>query len=115
MDSLSASWHSNLENIRLPTVWAVDLLLYYVITQGKYGEPWNIFSWLQLLGLIALLYGTLVFNAPDRPCIRLEGQWYALGLNLTPEYAEIELQRNPAVPGVVKWIGSALGKRLKFG
>ena len=108
-------WASILDNVRLPLVWVADLLIYYAFAHGKAGEPWTGYSWLQLLGLVALLYGTFVFNAPDRPSIRLEGQWYALGINLAPEYAEIDLQRNPAVPGVVKWLGSALGRRLKFG
>lgn len=114
--SLSSVWHFILNNIQPTTVWATDLLLYYAIVHRKYGEPWDHrFSWVQLVGLLVLLYGTLIFNAPDPPSLRLEGQWYALGLNLAPEYAEIELQRNPAVPGLVKWLGSALGRRLKFG
>jgi hypothetical protein len=108
-------WQSLLNNVRLPIVWGADLVVYYYVTHGKYGEPWTGYSWLQLFGLFALIYGTCIYNAPDSPSIRLEGQWYALGLNLAPEYAEIELQRNPAVPGVVKWLGSALGRRLKFG
>ncbi|GKY92965.1 hypothetical protein MPSEU_000265200 [Mayamaea pseudoterrestris] len=113
--SLSSTWHNILDNARLPLVWGVDLVIYYFVTKGNYGEPWTGYSWLQLAGLIFLIYGTCIYNAPDTPSIRLEGQWYALGINLAPEYAEIELQRNPAVPGVVKWLGSALGRRLKFG
>lgn len=108
-------WQSILDNVRLPVVWLVDLLIYYAFTNHAAGEPWTGYSWLQLLGLVALIYGTCIYNAPDRPSIRLQGQWYAFGINLTPEYAEIDLQRNPAVPGVVKWLGSALGRRLKFG
>ena len=40
--------------------------------------------------MFVLLYGTAVYNAPNAGSIRLEGQWYAYGVNLGHEYQEVE-------------------------
>ena len=100
---MSSVWHSILDNFRPVTVWATDLFLYYLVTNGRYGETWTNNSWVQLGGLLVLLYGTSIYNAPDTPSIRLEGQWYAFGMDLRFEYAEIDIQRIPYLPGFVKW------------
>jgi hypothetical protein len=112
---MSGVWHAIVDNSRPVTVWIADLAVFYLMTSGNFGESWRRFSWIQLLGLVTLMYGTLIYNGPDTPSIRLQGQWYALGLDLTPEYAEIELQRNENVPRIIKWIASAVGRRVKFG
>lgn len=106
---MSSVWHSILDNFRPVTVWATDLFIFYVLTGGRYGEAWNRYSWVQLGGLVILLYGTLIFNAPDPPSIRCEGRWYALWINLTPEYVAIQRERYFYIPMLVKWLGSAVG------
>jgi len=97
--SLNSIWHAILDNFRPITVWGVDMLIFYafVSLKGQFGEPWTKYSWVQLLGMFVLLYGTAVYNAPNAGSIKLLGQWYALGLNLSREYeaaeAEIEEER----------------------
>lgn len=62
---LDAVWHAILDNFRPISVWSVDLLI-FVITSGAYGEDWTVYSWLQLAGLVLLLYGTAVYNGNVR-------------------------------------------------
>jgi len=46
---MSTFWHAVLDNIRPVAIWAAQLTLFYVISDGKYGEPWNLGSWLELV------------------------------------------------------------------
>ena len=65
-------WHAILDNFRPISVWGVDLLI-FVITSGAYGEDWSVYSWLQLAGLVLLLYGTAVYNGNVRlSCIQYD-------------------------------------------
>ena len=90
---LNSVWHAILDNFRPITVWVTDLFIFYMVTaSGDFGEPWTQWSWLQLVGMCVLLYGTAVYNAPNAGSIRLEGQWYAFGVDLRHEYEEIELE-----------------------
>ena len=91
--SLSSVWHSILDNFRPMTVWITDLFIYYLLTQGTFGEPWTVYSWIQLGGLVILVYGTMIYNAPDAGSITLHGEWYAFGLDFSHEYTEIRAQR----------------------
>lgn len=60
---LSAIWHAILDNFRPVTIWAVDLLIYYVLMPGSgFGEAWVPASWLQLGGLLVLFYGTAMYD-----------------------------------------------------
>lgn len=58
---LNSVWHAILDNFRPITVWFLDLFIYYYISK-EYGEEWTPWSWLQLGGLVILLYGTAVYN-----------------------------------------------------
>ena len=92
--SLSSVWHSILDNFRPLTVWVTDLFIYYVLTgRGTFGEAWTKYSWIQLLGMAVLVYGTAIYNAPDAGSISLRGEWYSLGLDFSEEYNEIQAQR----------------------
>jgi hypothetical protein len=43
-----------------------DLMIFYVVSEsGGYGEPWTQYSIIQLFGMLVLLYGTAVYNAPN--------------------------------------------------
>lgn len=111
--SLSSIWHSILDNFRPMTVWITDLFIFYVIAgaSGGFGEPWTIYSWIQLAAMLVLLYGTAVYNAPDAGSIRLKGQWYALGLDFQGEYSEIAAQRRFAIgsyPSLNRFISGSL-------
>lgn len=69
------------------------MFIYYVITEtGNYGEPWTKYSWIQLSGMVVLLYGTAVYNAPNAGSIRLEGRWFHLGFDFRHEYELIEME-----------------------
>mmetsp|Transcript_130 Transcript_130/g.237 ORF Transcript_130/g.237 Transcript_130/m.237 type:complete len:439 (-) Transcript_130:533-1849(-) len=59
---MSSVWHAILDNFRPITIWVVELALYYVFTDGAYGEAWTSGSYLQLAGMCLLLYGTAVYN-----------------------------------------------------
>ena len=72
---LNSVWHAILDNFRPITVWGTDLFIFYLITHGGFGEAWTIWSWLQLLGMAVLLYGTAVYNAPNAGSIKLTGGW----------------------------------------
>jgi len=90
--ALSSIWHAILDNFRPITVWLTDLAIYYLISMGAFGAPWTKFSIIQLFGMFVLLYGTAIYNAPNAGSIRLEGQWWAFGLNMEKEYNEIEIE-----------------------
>jgi len=59
---LSSIWHAILDNFRPICVWGTDLAIYYLFTNGSYGEPWNKYSYLQLMGMLLLFFGTAVYN-----------------------------------------------------
>jgi hypothetical protein len=87
---LNSVWHAILDNFRPVTVWSTDLVLFYCITAGAFGETWSKFSWLQVLGMFVLLYGTAIYNAPNPGSLLLKGEWFNFGLDFTKEYAEAE-------------------------
>lgn len=91
--ALNSVWHAILDNFRPLTVWATDLFIFYGLPYlSGHGEPWTPHSWVQLLGMGVLLYGTAIYNAPNAGSIRLEGEWWQLWLDMRPEYGEIELE-----------------------
>jgi hypothetical protein len=90
---LSSVWHAILDNFRPITVWGTDLFIFYVVTSsGDFGEQWTKWSWVQVGGMFVLLYGTAIYNAPNPGSVRLEGQWFACGLNYSDEYKLIEAE-----------------------
>jgi len=58
---LSSVWHAILDNFRPITIWATQLAI-YSLSGGVHGEKWSRGSYLQLLGLAVMLYGTAVYN-----------------------------------------------------
>ena len=38
---LSSVWHAILDNFRPISIWAVQIVLYYYVTDGQHGEPWG--------------------------------------------------------------------------
>lgn len=63
---LSAVHRTILEAVRTACIWAVDLLLWYVITASSFnnrlGEWWTDWSVLELGGFVVMLIGTLTYN-----------------------------------------------------
>lgn len=70
---LNSVWHAILDNFRPITVWVTDLVIFYYFTP-ELGEEWTVYSWIQVGGMIVLLYGTAIYNAPNTGSISLEGQ-----------------------------------------
>ena len=63
---MSSIWHAILDCFRPVSVWGTDLLIFYVITNGTFGEKWGVYSWLELAGMLLLFFGTAVFNGNIR-------------------------------------------------
>jgi len=58
--------------LALIAMWVVGLILYYT-TDGKYGQPWNNYSYVQLGGFVLLVLGTAIYNEILRfPCFNYE-------------------------------------------
>ena len=87
MDSV---WHAILDNFRPITVWIVDLFIFYVMTRA-FGEPLSPYSWLQLLAVFVLIYGTLVYNAPNAGSLELRGGAQSCFMDFSNEYEEVTL------------------------
>jgi len=51
-----------IETLRTLLVWLMDLLCWYVITPGFFGEPWTPYSFIQAIGFLLLVCGTLTYN-----------------------------------------------------
>jgi drug/metabolite transporter (DMT)-like permease len=92
---LNSIWHAILDNFRPITVWLTDMFIFYFVNQA-FGEAWTAYSYLQLVGMGILLYGTAIYNGPHAGSIILKGQWYALGFNFSGDYDEIEEQQREA-------------------
>ena len=43
-----------------------------------------------MAGMFVLFYGTAIYNAPNPGSLKLEGQWWAFGFDLSHEYREVE-------------------------
>jgi len=86
---LNSVWHAILDNFRPITVWGTDLFIFYFLGSLGMGEAWTVWSWLQMLGMFVLLYGTAVYNAPNAGSIRLLGGWYDCFMDCTDEYEEV--------------------------
>ena len=85
MDSV---WHAILDNFRPITVWATDLFIFYFITVS-FGEPLTQYSWIQVLAVFVLIYGTLIYNAPNPGSLELTGGLASCFLDFTEEYDEV--------------------------
>jgi len=123
---LSSVWHAILDNFRCVfypllseltwqrssnrffsyftrpiTVWVTDLYIFYQISPA-FGEMWTQYSYLQIIGMGVLLYGTAIYNAPNEGSILLEGQLWAFGLDFSDEYADIQREQEEA-EAEAKW------------
>jgi len=93
---MSSVWHAMVVNFRPITVWATELFIYYVISQS-YGEEWTHESFLLIAGMLILIYGTSIYNAPNAGSILLDGHWYSFGIDCSEEYEAIRLEKGEVV------------------
>lgn len=61
-EHLSAVHRVVIETLRTLCVWLADLVIYYLISNGRLGEKWTIYSFLQLAGFALLIAGTICYN-----------------------------------------------------
>lgn len=59
---LSAVSRVIIETLRTLFVWLCDLVIFYVLSGGRLGEPWTTWSYLQALGFALTVAGTVVYN-----------------------------------------------------
>jgi hypothetical protein len=59
---LDTVWRTIAMNVNLVPVWLVDLLILYVVTHGTFGESWIVWSWLQLVAPVCLLFATVLYS-----------------------------------------------------
>ncbi|KAL3137914.1 hypothetical protein ABBQ38_005161 [Trebouxia sp. C0009 RCD-2024] len=65
-DEIGAVARTVLETMRTLFVWMVDLLLYYTpLGLGRLGEKWDNYSYLQAVGFVVLVVGTVVYGRGD--------------------------------------------------
>ena len=41
--------------------------IYYLFSEGEYGEHWTTASWFQLVGMLGMLCGIYIYNGPAAP------------------------------------------------
>jgi drug/metabolite transporter (DMT)-like permease len=93
---MSSVWHAILDNFRPVTIWTVQLTIYYVFSQGQYGEAWTDGSYLQLFGMSLLLAGTAVYNGSIKlPCLAADKS--ASLLDSSSTMASSALARSPLI------------------
>jgi len=59
---LSSVHRTLIDSSRSVVVWAIQLVAWHCLDSATYGTPWTSNSWLQLVGFIVLVLGTLVYN-----------------------------------------------------
>jgi drug/metabolite transporter (DMT)-like permease len=100
---LNSIWHAILDNFRPLTVWAVGVSVYYIGKSATFGEAWTPYSWIQVLGMVVLLYGTAIYNAPNPGSVQLTGQWWNFGFNFRQDYDDLEEESH--------WEGKKINQR----
>eukprot|EP00871_Galdieria_phlegrea_P002518 jgi/Galph1/3267/GphlegSOOS_G1903.1 len=58
----SSVFRTLLETMRTMIVWIVDIFLYYIVSNGRFGEPWTEYSFLQVIGFTLLVIGTFQYS-----------------------------------------------------
>lgn len=61
-NNLSAVSRVIIETLRTLFVWLCDLILFYLISGGRLGEPWTPYSFLQAFGFCLTVAGTVCYN-----------------------------------------------------
>mmetsp|Transcript_7253 Transcript_7253/g.22863 ORF Transcript_7253/g.22863 Transcript_7253/m.22863 type:complete len:424 (-) Transcript_7253:34-1305(-) len=91
---LNSVWHAILDNFRPISVWGLDLFLFYVLTRGSFGEAWVWpGSYVQILALVVLLYGTAVYNGS----VKVPGCEYPPEPSLVPPSPLPVVRASPAM------------------
>jgi hypothetical protein len=59
---LSSVHRTLIDSSRSVVVWGFQLVAWHLLDSKTYGTPWTSNSWIQLVGFIVLVVGTLVYN-----------------------------------------------------
>jgi len=73
----------------------MDLFIFYYINP-TFGEAWTKWGYLQIAGIAVLLYGSAIYNAPNKGSLLLTGQWWAFGIDCSKEYSSIKREQGEA-------------------
>merc|ERR1711964_801650 len=60
--SLSAGHNTMVEASRTAVIWGVDLAIHHFLPNSPYGEVWNSWSVVQLLGFVLLVLGQATYS-----------------------------------------------------
>ena len=89
---MTAVHRTLVDALRTILVWVVDLFIFYFIDKS-FGEAWGKYSYIQVIGFVLLLLGTVLYNA----VLKVPGLYYeppaAAPTILTPSMAEEENKR----------------------
>lgn len=105
-----AVFRTVLETTRTLAVWIMGLLLFYTpLGGGRLGESWNRYSWIQALGFVVLVSGTMVYGKGDDKEIVEEGleEEYADTLlpagssRISPEAAAMPISQRMITPAPI--------------
>ena len=77
----------------------VDLFIFYYINP-TFGEAWTNLGYLQIAGIAVLLYGSAIYNAPNKGSVLLTGQSWAFGIDCSNEYSTIKREQEEATADV---------------
>jgi hypothetical protein len=61
-----------------------------------FGEVWTKYSYIRIAGIAVLLYGSAIYNAPNKGSLLLKGQWRAFGIDCSKEYSSIKREQGEA-------------------
>lgn len=92
---LSAVHRTLVDSCRTALVWVVDLFVYYVISEN-YGAPWGQHSYLELMGFICVICGTVMYHG----ILKIPGLYYppkARDIIVVVEEEMVEDGRKPLV------------------
>ena len=70
----------------------MDLFIFYFVNP-KFGEGWTQYDYIQIAGIAVLVYGTAIYNAPNKGGLRLQGQVWAFGFDCSKEYSAIKIEQ----------------------
>lgn len=105
---LSSVWHAILDNFRPISIWAVEVAIYYLFTDGTHGERWDRGSYLQLIGLVFMLLGTAIYNGTIKlPFLPKHDLLATNDLRSSPSLARSPMQSRNASENAVPFAGKA--------
>lgn len=113
MGSSRVCWwmHDTDDPLTLPTTYlhttiapitGTDLLIYYVLSHGAFGEAWTKYSWLQFSGMLLLFFGTA--GACGLECLAAVDRWRCDRLTPLHSTHTINHSSHAVYNGSIPWL-----------